>query len=122
MVADILSIPTFNDVKEEFEVELKMEFKWKDDRLNVKGLEKKINYDPRRLNFTFFHFISSSFIRLDNFWVPDPFILHQRSLFSARIMKNSEALRIYPDSSLKYGVLQNVRYSNNYKDCFDEPT
>ena len=53
MVADILSIPTFNDLKGEFEVELKMEFKWKDDRLNVKGLHKKINYDPRRLQLTF---------------------------------------------------------------------
>ena len=48
MVIDILSIPTFDDLKEEFEVELKMEFKWKDDRLNVDGLEKKTNYDPRR--------------------------------------------------------------------------
>ena len=45
---DILSIPSFNDLKGEFEVELKMEFKWKDDRLNVDGLEKKTNYDPRR--------------------------------------------------------------------------
>ena len=48
VVIDILSIPTFDDLKGEFEVELKMEFKWKDDRLNIDGLEKKINYDPRR--------------------------------------------------------------------------
>ena len=47
---DILSIPSFNDLEGEFEVELKMEFKWKDERLNVDGLEKKINYDPRRFD------------------------------------------------------------------------
>ena len=112
VVVDILSIPSFNDLEGEFEVELKMEFKWKDERLNVDGLEKKINYDPRRLDhesglklFFYNYFIP----RLSNFWTPDPYILHQRSLFSASIMKQSEALRIYPDKSVKYGVLQNVR-------------
>ena len=45
---DILSLPSINDLKGEFEVELKMEFKWKDERLNITGLEKKMNYDPRR--------------------------------------------------------------------------
>ena len=43
VVVDILSIPSFNDLEGEFEVELKMEFKWKDDRLNVNSLEKKTN-------------------------------------------------------------------------------
>ena len=50
VVVDILSIPSFNDLEGEFEVELKMEFKWKDERLNVEGLEKKTNYDPRRFD------------------------------------------------------------------------
>ena len=66
-----------------------------------------------------FHFFLFNFLRLANFWVPDPFILHQRSLFSARIMKNSEALRVYPDSSLKYGVLQNVRQGNIHWCLYD---
>ncbi len=48
VVVDILSFPFIDDKKKEFEVELKMEFKWKDPRLNVAGLEKKTNYDPRR--------------------------------------------------------------------------
>ena len=52
VVVDILSIPSFNDLKGEFEVELKMEFKWKDDRLNVDGLEKKTNFDSRRYRNT----------------------------------------------------------------------
>jgi hypothetical protein len=111
-VVDILSIPSFNDLEEEFEVELKMEFKWKDERLNVEGLEKKINYDPRRFDSRkgiMLYFIIYLITRLSNFWTPDPYILHQRSLFSASIMKQSEALRIYPDRSIKYGVLQNVR-------------
>ena len=54
--------------------------------------------------------LSTDIDRLHNFWVPDPYILHQRSLFSAAIMKNSEALRLYPDHSLKYGVIQHARY------------
>ena len=81
-----------------------MEFKWKDDRLNVDGLEEKTNYDPRRYQVAFdpVLYMIDYFFRLNNFWVPDPFILHQRSLFSASIMKKSEALRVYPDKSLKY--------------------
>ena len=50
---DILSIPSINDINGEFDVELKMEFKWKDERLNIKGLEKKTNFDPRRYQSTF---------------------------------------------------------------------
>ena len=94
-------------------MELKMEFKWKDYRLNVGGLEMKTNYDPLRYYIDDWICYSNLYdrliFRLNNLWVPDPFILHQRSLFSASIMKKSEALRVYPDKSMKYGILQNVR-------------
>ena len=74
MVIDILSIPTFDDLKGEFEVELKMEFKWKDDRLNVDGLEKKTNYDPRRFKSkcSLIHTENFSF-QIKGFVDPGPF-------------------------------------------------
>ena len=45
-----MSFPSFNDLEGEFEFEVKMEFKWKDERLHVNGLEKKTNYDPKRFD------------------------------------------------------------------------